>query len=206
MLIDITPRITEQLAVWPGAPPWRRQPLMDMARGDPFTVAAFSSTAHIGAHVDAPCHYDPAGRPIDAQPLELYVGPCQVLRPAARPGMVLRPGDLPEPITAERVLIATGTFPDWTEFRTDFAALSPELLDWLHERGVRLVGIDTPSVDPFAAADLPVHRRCAVHDIAILEGLVLHGVPEGRYELIALPLKLGDFDGSPVRAVLRELR
>jgi arylformamidase len=90
-------------------------------------------------------------------------------------------------------------------FTTDFAALAPELVDWLHERGVRLVGIDTPSVDLFDDAELVSHARCLAHDMAILEGLRLDGVPEGRYELIALPLALAGFDASPVRAVLRPL-
>jgi arylformamidase len=105
-------------------------------------------------------------------------------------------------IRAERVLFATGTFPDPENFTTDFAALTPELVDYLAGRGVRLVGIDTPSVDLFDSKDLPAHHRCLAHDMAILEGLVLTGVPEGVYELIALPLKLVGFDASPVRAVL----
>jgi arylformamidase len=70
---------------------------------------------------------------------------------------------------------------------------------------VELVGIDTPSVDLFASQDLEAHKACLRHDVAILEGLVLDGVPPGTYELIALPLKLVGYDASPVRAVLREL-
>lgn len=88
-------------------------------------------------------------------------------------------------------------------FNGDFAALSPELIDWLHQRGVITVGIDTPSVDLFDSKDLPTHKAILRHDMAILEGLVLADVPEGTYELIALPLKLAGFDASPVRAVLR---
>jgi arylformamidase len=85
----------------------------------------------------------------------------------------------------------------------DFAALSPELVDALDRRRVRLIGIDTPSVDLFDSKDLPAHHACLRCDMAILEGLVLRDVPEGEYELIALPLKLLGFDASPVRAVLR---
>ncbi len=79
-------------------------------------------------------------------------------------------------------------------------------MDYLHQRGVRLVGTDAPSVDPFASKDLPAHHRFLAHDMAILEGLALSGVPEGEYELIALPLRLAGFDASPVRAVLRSSR
>ena len=103
-----------------------------------------------------------------------------------------------------RVLIATGTYPDSTRFHEDFAALEPALIDALHDCGVRLIGIDTPSVDLFTSKELPAHGRFLANDMAILEGLVLRDVPPRMYELIALPLPLVGFDASPVRAVLRE--
>jgi arylformamidase len=110
---------------------------------------------------------------------------------------------LPGDVRAARLLLATGTFPDPTTFNQDFAALSAELVEFLHARGVRLVGIDTPSVDTFDSRELPTHKAFLRFDMAILEGLALADVPEGLYELIALPLKLVGFDASPVRAVLR---
>jgi arylformamidase len=70
---------------------------------------------------------------------------------------------------------------------------------------VRLIGVDTPSVDPFESKELPAHHTFFKLDMAILEGLVLDGVAEGCYELIALPLPLVGFDASPVRAILRNL-
>ena len=106
-------------------------------------------------------------------------------------------------ITIIGVLLATGTFPHPEQFNEDFAALSPELVEALHRQGVRLIGIDTPSVDPFPSKELPAHQAFLRRDMAILEGLVLKDVPEGVYELIALPLKLVGFDASPVRAILR---
>jgi arylformamidase len=118
---------------------------------------------------------------------------------------LIRPADLPGPVLAERVLLATGTFPDPTRFNEDFAALSPSLIDFLDEHGVRLIGVDTPSVDPFHSSELPAHNTFLKHDLAILEGLVLDGIPAGIYELIALPLRLVGFDASPVRAILRSL-
>jgi arylformamidase len=120
-------------------------------------------------------------------------------------GTRIGPHHLQAPLQAPRVLLATGTFPDPTRFERDFAALHPELVDHLHARGVRLVGIDTPSVDLFESKDLPAHQRFLAHDMAILEGLLLRHVPPGVYELIALPLPLVGFDASPVRALLRPL-
>ena len=118
-------------------------------------------------------------------------------------GVRIAPEALDGPVSCERVLLRTGTFPDPESFNEDFAALSVELVRSFHEQGVRLIGIDTPSVDLFASKDLPAHRAILDRDMCILEGLVLGGVSPGRYELIALPLRLVGFDASPVRAVLR---
>jgi len=203
MLYDVTPRITPRLAVWPGDTPPRREVLLDLARGDSVTLSTLQATVHLGAHADAPSHTAPDGAPIHAVQLEPYLGPCQVIRIAAPPGGMLTPADLHVRVRAPRVLFATGTFPDPEAFTTDFAALTPALIATLAESDVRLVGVDTPSVDPFASRDLPAHAACRRHGMAILEGLALEGVPDGLYELIALPLPLEGFDASPVRAVLR---
>lgn len=204
MIYDITPQVRPSLWVWPGDTPPSRDVLMDMARGDHLTLSTLRATVHLGAHADAPSHYGRGAPAIEAADLDRYIGPCQLLRVGAAPGERLGPGAIAGPIRAERVLLATGTFaPHAPEFQEDFAALAPEFVAWLRGQGVRLVGIDTPSVDPFASKDLPTHRRCLELDVAILEGLVLEGVPEGLYELVALPLRLVGFDASPVRAILR---
>jgi arylformamidase len=201
-LYDISPPIDTALKVWPGDTPLRREILLDTHRGDNITLSTLHATVHLGAHTDAPSHY--GGNPsIEQRPLEPYLGPCQVVRAVVARAARIQPEDLTSPIRAPRVLIHTATFPDPTDFNEDFAALSVELIDHLHARGVRLVGIDTPSVDLFSSKDLPAHKRILAHDMCNLEGLVLTDVPEGNYELIALPLKLVGFDASPVRAILR---
>jgi arylformamidase len=203
MIYDISPPISARLSVWPGDTAPRREVLADLKRGDPITLSTLHATVHLGAHADAPSHYGRDAPAIHERSLHTYLGPCQVMRPRVGRGAVLQPDDLPGLIRAPRLLLATGTFPDPTHFNEDFAALSPELVDWLNGQGVFLVGIDTPSVDPFASKELPAHLMFLRHDMAILEGLVLADVPEGLYELIALPLRLVGFDASPVRAVLR---
>ena len=203
MIYDISPPITDSIAVFPGDTPPTREMLMDMRKGDTLTLSTLRSTVHVGAHADAPSHYGAEAPTIDQVELERYVGPCQVVRVAASRGALLMPDAIDAEITESRVLFATGTYPDPNTFNTDFAALSPELIDWLAGRGVNLVGVDTPSVDPADSKDLPAHKAFLKNDIYILEGLVLSDVPEGQYELIALPLKLVGFDASPVRAVLR---
>jgi arylformamidase len=214
-LYDISPPLGPDTAVFPGDTPLSREIVLDLAGGDAVTLSTLRSTCHLGAHVDAPSHYDPQGASIGERPLGPFIGPCRVVRVEAVAGGLVTtamvrdalasgpdaaPDGLPD---TERLLIATGTYPDSTEFRTDFAALAPDLVDWLARGGVRLVGIDTPSIDPADSKELPAHQAVRRHDLNILEGVVLDDVPAGLYELIALPLRLTAFDGSPVRAVLR---
>jgi len=203
MLYDITPVVSERLQVWPGDIRPRRHVTLDMKRGDHLTLSSLKTTVHLGAHADAPSHYGPDGRTMEAQDLSYYLGPCQVIHVKAERNELIGPERIGKDIHSERLLIATATYPDPEQFNEDFAALDPGLVDSLHTRGVRLVGVDTPSVDPFASKELPAHRRFLQNDMAILEGLILAHVPAGDYELIALPLRLEGFDASPVRAVLR---
>jgi arylformamidase len=205
MIYDLTPRITDKLGVWPGDTPASREVLLELARGDSVTLSTLHATVHLGAHADAPSHYGADAPAIEQRDVSLYLGECQVMRVPAARGSRVEPEQLTTAISAPRVLIATGSFPDPGRWNHDFAALSPRLVDALHARGVRLIGIDTPSVDLMDSKDLPAHQAFLRHDMAILEGLLLDGVPEGRYELIALPLPLTGFDASPVRAVLRTL-
>jgi len=203
LLYDITPLVSTALAVWPGDTPPSREILADMRRGDNLTLSTLHATVHLGAHADAPSHYGRDAASIDARPLDLYLGPCRVVRIPTRGAVRIPPSSLPPAASCERLLIATGSYPDPEAFNEDFAALDPATVDLLHARGTRLVGIDTPSVDLYSAKELVAHARFLAHDMAILEGLVLSDVPEGEYDLIALPLRLAGFDASPVRAVLK---
>jgi arylformamidase len=225
VIYDITPPITSKLAVWPGDTPTSRELLCDIACGDNITLSTLRATVHLGAHADGPNHYGKDAPAIDERSLDYYLGPCQVLRVDVARATRVVPEMLPDGIQhlpavggsdltsraerpihlPSRVLFATGTYPDPQNWNPDFAALSVELIDFLHDRGVITVGIDTPSVDLFESKDLPAHQAILQHDMAILEGLVLKDVPEGMYELIALPLPLVGFDASPVRAVLRTI-
>lgn len=187
---------------------------MDTARGDHLTLSTLTSTVHIGAHADGENHYKPGGQPIDQHPLEMYLGPCIVAPVRAQRGKrfgleAIDPKwlDVLDGLTTNgqpgRLLLQTGTGGTPETFPNDLAAPEPEMIDALVGRGVRLLGVDTPSVDLADAKDLVGHAACARGGVFILEGLVLDGVDPGIWELIALPLKLVGFDASPVRAVLR---
>jgi arylformamidase len=201
---DITPRVSPRLAVWPGDVPFSRTLAMSYEQGNHLTLSSINSTVHLGAHVDGPNHYSADGVGIDQRPLELYLGPCQVISVAVGRGERILPEHVRVPISAQRILFHTGTYPDPDDFNEDFASLSPQLVDWLAEQGVRLAGIDTPSIDLCHDKELLSHGRIAAHDMAILEGIVLSDVEPGNYTLVALPLPLEGADASPVRAVLLE--
>jgi arylformamidase len=199
---DISPPVHPGIAVFPGDTEYRREVSMHVDQGEHLTLSAVTSTLHLGAHADAPVHFARGGRAIDAQPLEPYLGPCQVIDVRGRGGPRIAPEDLDTPIEAPRVLLRTDSFPDPDTWRDGFRALAPELVDFLADAGCVLVGIDTPSVDVSDSKDLPTHARLHARDVANLEGLWLADVPAGSYTLVALPLRLRDADASPVRAVL----
>ena len=205
MIYDITPGITSNLAVWPGDTPPSREVLLDMATGGNLTLSTLRSTVHLGAHADGPNHYGLNAPSIDQRDLSYYLGPVQVVHVSIGNGQRISIRHLPPVIAAERLLLATGTYEHSKAFQKDFAAIEPSLIEHLGRQQIRLVGIDTPSVDLYESKDLPAHRAILKYDMAILEGLDLSAVPNGIYELIALPLKLVGFDASPVRAILRTL-
>ena len=204
-LIDISPPITPDLKVFPGDTPPSREVLLDLARGDALTLSTLHGTVHLGAHADAASHYGVDAPSIERHPIERYVGECQVVRVEGARGRRIGVGPWCDTVETSRLILATGTYPDPEHWNEDFAGLEPALVEHLADRGVELVGIDTPSVDVSTSKDLPAHAAFLRTGVSILEGLVLDGVAEGRYELIALPLRLVGFDASPVRAVLRTL-
>lgn len=201
-IIDISPLIDEHLAVWPGDVAFSREISCDVKQGDNFGLSSFTTTTHLGAHTDAPNHYLADGVGIDAVNLEKYYGDCQVICVDVAAGCRIQKSDLKTAISAPRVLLRTDSFTDRTKFNTDFNSLSVELVAYLQEMEVILVGIDTPSVDAYDCKELLAHHQISTTNMAILEGIDLTKVAEGNYTLCALPLKIANSDSSPVRAVL----
>lgn len=218
MLYDISPLVSPVTPVWPGDTPFSSQLTWSMAEGSPVNVSAITTTPHLGSHADAPFHTEARGETIGDLSLDPFLGPCRLIRvpPAAQielrhvlgkveGGKVEGGNGDPSPLTPPRLLLATGSVEDRKTFPERFSTVSPELAAWLAEHGCLLLGLDTPSVDPLESKTLDAHHHLLGNGVAIVEGLVLDGVPEGTYELIALPLKLAGLDASPVRAVLRSL-
>ena len=206
-LIDISPRLDAQSAVWPGDVAFSRAVALDVHAGHNITLSSVTTTVHVGAHADAPSHYHADGVAIDRVSLDAYLGPCMVLTVKVKNGAarLITPEDCAPALAAgaQRILFRTLSQPDPSQFNTDFMAFAGEAIETMGRAGVVLVGIDTPSVDPFESKDLPAHQALFRHGMRNLEGLVLAHVTDGSYELIALPLRIVGADASPVRAVLR---
>ena len=202
-IYDLTPKISSRLAVFPGDQPFARTVALSFTHGHHLELSSMHTTLHLGAHADAPSHYHREGAPIDQRPVERYVGPAQVIRVnGLTAGERVYPHHVQTQIVAPRVLFDTQSFQNPELWNSSFNSLSPELLHWLADQQVRLVGIDTPSVDPVDSKLLESHQALFARDFAVLEGLFLKDVPEGEYTLIALPLPLEGADASPVRAIL----
>ncbi len=201
-IFDISPLIHPGLAVFPGDTIFQRKVLMDTDSGDHIGLSSVTTTLHLGAHTDAPNHYAPRSVGIDQVNLETYLGPAQVIDcTKVKEEIGVDDIDLKD-ITAPRILFKTNSFPNADQWTDKFSYISALLIQKLHEKGVRLVGIDTPSIDHATSKDLPAHSVIAKNAMAILEGIVLKDIQPGNYTLIALPLRIKDADASPVRAVL----
>lgn len=207
----MTAPLREDLPAWPGEEGLRRRLTSDPARGDEAMVSHLSLGAHTGTHVDAPVHFLEGGAGVDALPVEALVGPAVVVGLEAVEGAI-GADDLEAagiPAGAERLLLRTrnsGWSAGDSGFREGFVALDVSGAEWCVRRGVRLVGIDYLSIEPFGAGrpGHPVHRTLLEAGVAVLEGVDLAEVRPGRYFLAALPLRIPGADGAPARAVLVE--
>ncbi len=206
-IIDISRPISPETAVWPGDTPFSLAWVLRRDRGDSVNLAALTISPHTGTHADAPLHVCDGASAIDRVDLAAYVGPARVVAVAPGPDALVHPAALGGLTLADppRLLLKTGTVPDAERFPRRFAALAPETADMLVAGGVRLVGLDTPSLDPPESKTLPAHNRLVRGAVLWLENLDLSAVEPGEYELIALPLRLVGGCASPVRAVLRAL-
>ncbi len=204
-VIDLSPVLSLSTPVWPGDSPLRVSWTQNTERGESTNLSAITLTPHLGAHVDAPLHLLAGGADIASLDLSIFIGPATVVDLEGVPavdGAALAACDLEG---VERLLLRTRRGPAPDEFSPSYAHLTLEAAAMLVRAGVRIVGLDAPSVDRAGAIDLPVHRCLLSGGVAILEGLDFGPVRAGRYELIALPLRLSGVEASPVRAVLRPL-
>jgi arylformamidase len=208
-LWDISPPVQPGSPVFPGDAAFELRWGATLSADCPVNVATLTLSPHTGAHADAPLHYSADGEAVGALDLAPFLGPCRVVHAIGCGALVEwrhlahalpnAPDTLPP-----RLLVRTYARAP-TGWDPQLAGYAPDTLERLADLGVQLVGIDTASIDPADSKTLPSHQVIRRRGLRVLENLVLDEVPEGDYELIALPLKLMSADASPVRAVLREL-
>ncbi|WP_353154141.1 arylformamidase [Pollutimonas bauzanensis] len=205
-LWDISPPISPRSPVFPGDTPYSQRWNATIGPGCPVNVSEITMSPHVGAHADAPLHYDASGASVGVLGLVPFLGPCRVIHAIHARPLITCDDLLPFLVDAPpRILVRTCKKADTEDWRDDFAAFAPDTIRFLAERGTLLIGLDTPSIDPADSKTLDSHQAILHYDMRVLENLVLDHVPPGDYELIALPLALVEADASPVRAILRSL-
>jgi arylformamidase len=205
-LIDISRPLTAETAVWPQSQSFTRTTQLALQHGDVVNFSNLLMNSHTGTHIDAPYHFSDAGKTIEQLDLRPFWGTAQLVTISKAAGP-LTPADFSahDLTLAPRLLVHSPLsslplhqFPDNCHYP------GPEMADYLAQHGIILYGTDAPSMDALDSKTLPGHHALHHHGIAILEGLALASVPDGLYELAALPLHIVGGDGSPVRAVLKK--
>jgi arylformamidase len=204
-IIDISRRLENGMPVWPGDTAFHYEVSWSKAESGSVNVGSISMSAHTGTHVDAPFHFDDHGKRIIELDLELYIGPARVLDMIGKESIGAKDLENVDLEGIQRLLFRTLSWQNAAEFPVKIPHLEADLGPFLAERGIRLIGVDVPSVDPIDSKDLHAHYSLNENGIHILESVFLDEVEPGDYELIALPLPLVEGDGSPVRAVLRTI-
>ena len=207
-LYDISLTITEDLPTWPGDPGIILKKTSQIKEGEMVNLTHISTSVHVGTHVDAPNHFLREGETAENIPLDLLVGPAEVIEFSA--DRHITADDLQEMdicTKGKRLLIKTSNSKYWAEglnqFQEGFLALDPGAAAYLVDCGVEVVGVDYLSVAPFSDPE-PTHRILLEAGILIIEGLNLSGIKPGPYQLLCLPLKIGGSDGAPARVLLEQ--
>lgn len=206
MIYDITVPLTTTMPVWPGDPPVAISPISQISQGKRSNVSLLTLASHTGTHLDPPKHFIESGATLDQVALDTLIGPADVayLPDAERIG-VAELESLKLPADCRRLLLRTRNSLYWARrepnFQRDYVGVSAEGAEWLVKRKLALVGLDYLSVARFDEA-LPVHLTLLGAGIILLEGITLHNIQPGRYQLICLPIKIAGGDGAPARAVL----
>lgn len=207
-LWDISPPVHAGSPVFPGDARYEQRWAATLGPGCPVNVSTITLSPHTGAHADAPLHYDAQGAAVGALDLDAYLGPCRVVH-AIGCGPLVEWKHIEhamDPSLPPRVLLRTYERMPVLRWDAALSGYAADVVERLADMGVRLIGIDTASIDPADSKTLDTHQVIRRRNMRVLENLLLDEVDEGDYELIALPLKLTTADASPVRAVLRSLR
>ena len=208
---DISRTLSNDFAEWPGDEPFHYRLTREIAGGQSVNLGAITMSVHNGTHADAQLHFDPKGESIEKAPLDIYVGCATVVDLTqtflqSKEKHLITTEDL-QPYAEEiaatsRLLAKTGRWSDSTIFPNRIPVIAANVPAWLQKNGVKLLGLDLPSMDEIDSKSLQNHHALADAGIAIVESLDLSEVAPGIYNLAALPLKIAGGDGAPMRAIL----
>jgi len=204
-IYDVTVPLSSSVPAWPGEPRFEAQRIQRLEDGHAANVTRITASVHSGTHIDAPRHFLAGGASVDQLPLEILMGKARVLDLKVLDH--IRRKDLEELDLRDdiRVLLKTRMSGQLrhSEFQQGFVALAEDAATYLVQVGIKLVGIDYLSIDPFDSKDHPAHHALLGAGVVIVEGLDLSEVPEGEYDMACLPLRIEGADGAPARVVLR---
>lgn len=204
-LIDVTVPIDSNLATYPGNTPFSLEAIKRLANGDSSNVSTLHLSAHAGTHVDAPRHFFDEGGGVETLALEMLCGRTRVVELTTRKGVTaedLAGFDLREDV---RLLLKTANSRLWgtPDFHEDFIGVTEGAARFLVDRGVKVVGVDYLSVEPYKTPGAPAHHVLLGAGTIVIEGLNLRDVEPGTYEMFCLPLAVVGADGAPARVILR---
>ena len=206
-LIDISLTLRDGIPEWPGDTPFDCRLTWEIATGSSVNVSALTMSPHVGTHADAPFHVADALPSVEQLPLDAFIGPARVADVRTLDGFITL-AQIEQAAGSdgfERLLLRTGRTIAGGTFPTQWPVLTEDCARALGARGLRLLGVDAPSVDERESKTLPVHHALFSAGVAVLENLDLERAPAGTYELLAAPLKIAGGDAAPVRAMLRTM-
>ena len=208
-LRDISVTLQGGTPEWPGDTPWSCRWTWAIAKGASVNVSAITTSPHVGTHADAPLHVKDGWPGSHELPLEPFIGPA-VLVDVSDLDEEIRIDDIRRRLAGasqvERLLLRTGRTIAAGVFPESWPALTEDCARSLLGMGLRLLGVDAPSVDRRESTTLAVHHMLFSGGAYNLENLDLRRVQPGAYELIAPPLRIMALDAAPVRALLRDSR
>lgn len=203
--IDISQPLTNTIATWAGDTPFSYEVTYSKEQTGSVNIGKITTSLHTGTHVDAPFHFDNDGKKIHELDVNIYVGPARIIDVTGYESVGRQELEQFQLKGVTRLLLRTMTEVDPSVFPENFTYLREDIGPFLQEKGIRLLGVDVPSVDPADCKVVSAHHSLHRSDVHILENVMLGHVEPGNYELIALPLAIEGADGSPVRAVVRPL-
>ncbi|HHT9150162.1 MAG TPA: cyclase family protein [Candidatus Wujingus californicus] len=206
-LYDITLTISESTITWPRDPKVSIQKTRLISKGNSCNVSELKFGSHCGTHIDAPYHFEENGIKIDQIPLDYLIGDVTVFNIKNKEKIDLEDIKSLKLNYINRVIFKTINSTYWKlpEFKSDFVYLTKEAAQYLVDSSIKLVGIDYLSIEKYGNKGADTHHTLLKNGIVVIEGLDLGEIEAGNYELIALPLKIKDCDGSPARVILKSI-